>query len=487
MIAKLRTNPSSIALIIAILILSASLGNGLLIYIRQAIEAVKYPYPLDYGEGSVLDQTVRLANRENIYNNSFASPPYTVSNHPPLFMLLQAPLVQVFGPALWYGRVISIISLFFTATFLGLTVFHFTKDLIASLISGLLLFTIPFFFSWSVLNRVDTLALALSWAGLYTIIRWPEVHRSVVLGGVFFAAAIFTQQTYILVAPITALTWLLQTRRTRRAVELFVIVSGICLMIFLIVNKLTYGGFYLNLQAEKIINAWNIQQVAGSFIEFSFHVYILVLVAFLFLIAERLGSSTSTWPFVLPYFLAAILVSIAVGKSSSIDNYLYELAAAYCLVTGAAIAWLNNNWARAVLLLLITIQINSLISWTSAEYLPKFDEKITSQAEIQKLANMIGQTDGPILVDEYMGLLPLAGKRVYYQPFEFSQLIQAGLWDSTPLINDLQTQKFKIILIYFPKDFQISLNRWPRNIYSVFWDYYYYSDNVFHNLVLLPK
>ena len=54
-------------------------GHSLFEYARLA-GGVGLPFPLDYGEGPMLDQTLRLAQFENIYRNSFASPPYTVSN-----------------------------------------------------------------------------------------------------------------------------------------------------------------------------------------------------------------------------------------------------------------------------------------------------------------------------------------------------------------------------------------------------------------------
>src|SRR5919106_1271576 len=75
---------------LALLLLVARLGISLFEYARLAGAALAFPFPLDYGEGPMLDQTLRLARFENIYRNSFALPPYTVSNYPPLFQLIQA-------------------------------------------------------------------------------------------------------------------------------------------------------------------------------------------------------------------------------------------------------------------------------------------------------------------------------------------------------------------------------------------------------------
>jgi hypothetical protein len=82
---------------------------------RHGIAALAFPYPLNYGEGPLLDQAVRLQELQNIYPSDLSKPPYVISNYPPLFVLLQAPLVWAFGPAYLYGRAISLLSTFAVA------------------------------------------------------------------------------------------------------------------------------------------------------------------------------------------------------------------------------------------------------------------------------------------------------------------------------------------------------------------------------------
>lgn len=486
MMTKLRSNPSTVALIVAILILAINLGNALWVYGRNAVMSLNFPYPLDYGEGAVLDQTLRLASGEAIYRSSVASPPYTITNDPPLYMLLQVPFVRIFGPAFWYGRALSILSLFLAAIFLGLTVFQLSGDRMASVIGGLLLFTIPYFLNLSVLDRVDTLGLALSWGGLYIIVRWPDRGWGLVGAGLLFTAAIFTQRTYILAAPATALIWLFRSRRIRQAVGLLVGTGGACLILFLGINALTRGGFFFNIITANI-NTWNFQIILAKLIEISIHSFFLVLIALTFFIGERMDAPTRTWPFVLAYLIAALLATILIGKSGPGDNGLLELAAALCLVCGAAIAWIKNNWARTALLVFLAMQVSYFMTWTNADYLPKFVDKFQDKAEIGQLASLIQRTNDPILVDEYMGLLPLSGRRLYYQPFEFYQLARAGVWDPNQLIGDVIRQKFSTLLIYFPSDVYVTLSRWPEKVYSALWANYDHTDEIASTLIFFPK
>ena len=120
-----------------------------------------------------------------IHRTSIAAPPYTITNTPPLYLLLQVPFASILGPAFWYGRAISVISLLFAAVFLGLTLYELSKIGWPAAVGGLLLFCVPNLWNWSVFDRVDLLALALSWAGLYAIVRWPERRRRVWRSGEF--------------------------------------------------------------------------------------------------------------------------------------------------------------------------------------------------------------------------------------------------------------------------------------------------------------
>ena len=47
-----------------------------------------------------------------------------------------------------------------------------------------------------------------------------------------------------------------------------------------------------------------------------------------------------------------------------------------------------------------------------------------------------------------MGLLPLDGRPIFFQPFEITQLARAGRWDQRPFLDELEKQAFAAILIY---------------------------------------
>lgn len=473
---------------IALMVLAWQLGSALILYGQTAISAVRFPYPLDYGEGPILDQVMRLARFQNIYRADLSQPPYTVSNYPPLFLLLQTPFATTVGPAFWYGRVLSLISALAAALFLGLTVHRLTGDVAASVISGALLLAFPYLLYWSALDRVDTLALALSWAGLYAVVRWPESRRGIVLAVILFAAAVYTKQTYGLVGPGAAFIWLLQGKYYRQALRFAGWLAGVCLALFLLLNLATGGGFFINIvtaNANRVSHVGFMANATGLFL----NAWILVMGAFGFLVVERWWYPTRTWPLVLPYTLLAAATTLLAGKAGASVNYLYEPAAALCLVAGAVVAWPKRSYVlKTAAVLLLALQVSGLGSWSRGDFIPLIRNKVVDEAEVAQLAQMVREADGPVLSDEYMGLAPLAGQPIAYQPFEFAQLQSAGLWSPDALISAIRQKTFPIIVLYEPSfGPPMIVSRWPPEIRDAIWQNYHSVENLAGAWVYMPN
>jgi hypothetical protein len=486
---NLRKTPtlSKIIFSLALLLLVAQLGISLFDYARLTRTALAFPFPLDYGEGPILDQTVRLAHFENIYRNSFASPPYTVSNYPPLFQLIQVPFAWVMGPAFWYGRLISILSAVSAAALIGLILHTLTGDWIASAVSGLTLLTFPYLLQGSVLNRVDALALALSLCGLYVIVRWPSHRRGPWVAGLLFTATFFTNPRFALVALFTAFVWLWHLEHRRRALHLAAIVTSSCLGLFLSLNLFTQGGYYLNtVRANLTSMSW--YTVTGFLLNLYLNAGYLLFGCLAFVVIERLGEASRSWPLVVPYCLGAAFMTLTAGMANSSVNDLFEVAAALCLASGAFIAWAGESyWLKALLVFLLAMQINALIDWSREDYIPTLMNKMADTREIEQLAKQVQEANGPILADEYMGLIPLARGRLYFQPVEYKQLKAVNLWDEAPLIDSIEHEEFSVILLYEPRDRSAISVRWTPEIRNTIYAHYGLEDTLARNFVYRPK
>jgi hypothetical protein len=475
-----------IIFILALLLLLARLGIALFEYSRLAKAALAFPFPLDYGEGPMLDQTLRLAQFEKIYRNTFASPPYTVSIYPPMFQLIQVPFAWIVGPAFWYGRLISILSAVSAAALVGLILYTLTRDRIASAIGGLTLLSFPYLLQGSVLNRVDALALALSLGGLYATVRLPN-QRGPWIAGLLFTATAFTNPRYALAASLTALVWLWHLEHRRQAFRLAAIGTGSCLGLFLSLNLITQGGFYLNTVLANLISfSW--QKVIGSWINLYLYAGYAVIGCLVFIGIERLGEATRSWPLVAPYCLGAAFMTLTIGLANSSANDLFEVVAALCLASGAFIAWAESYWLKALLVFVLAVQINLLSDWSRQDYIPAIMNKVADTREIEELAEYVREADGPILADEYMGLIPLAGRRLYFQPFEYKQLQAANLWSEVELIAVIQREEFSIILLHLPRHWSVAItSRWSPALRDNIYAHYRWERTLAETLIYLPE
>ncbi len=479
---KARTRRVAPGVATAVLLLAQ--GWAALLFLRHGWDALAFQFPLNYGEGPLLDQAVRLADFENVYQPKLGEPTYTISNYPPFYLMVQAPFVWLFGPEFWYGRLISLLSTGATALFVALTLFTLTRDRIAAVAAGLTFPAIPYVLRWSSLARVDLLGLALSWAGLFVVVRWSERRWAMIAASLLFVAAVLTRQTYVLAAPLTAFVWLIVQGNRRRALELAGISCGLGLAAFAILNLATDGGFFLNTVTANI-NEFRWERVSFNALGALLACPLLLLGGLAFF---GLAPRDRTWWLVGPYLVLSVPSALLVGKVGSDVNYLLELSAALCLVTGALIAWQRERpRLRTLLISLLVVQVLAL---AQSSLVPSgLQDYVTEQErEVRQLSRVVAKADGPVLTDEYMGLLPLDGKRIKLQPFEMTQLSRDGAWEQGRAVKSIREQRYAVVMIWeppFAKD--IKQDRWTDEMLAAIDDRYERTDRVADMVVYRPE
>jgi hypothetical protein len=517
---KITTLIPLIVLILALVGLATQLVPNLIGYFNYAKQAIAIPFSIDYGEGPLLDQTSHLAHFENIYHSTLINPPYTISNYPPLFPLIQVPFYWIFGAAFWYGRVLNVIFVLLTALFIFLTLFTLFHDWAGSIVGGLLLVAFPYIQHWSLYNRIDELALALSWAALFVTVRclgparlegpsgWRHEAARVLKSGRFwlvvalFVGSIYSRQTYALAAPAAAFFWLLfgssgsWRKRLTQAVLLGLAVGGVTLILFVVLNLLTAGGFYLNIVVANV-NAFSWDTVMNYVHQIEDKLWPLLALAGGFLVGKLIlnlvrlddrpqtASQAAGQPvynaaaLVLPYLLAAGAGSITIGKDGSNVNYLLEFSAALALAAGAALAWVSS-WKlwfprlvfQILVIVLLAFQANIMVDWSFNDFGRYLGEQYQNRDQVARVEKIIKETPGIVIADEYMGLIPLAGKHLYFQPFEFKQMAQAKVWDEMPFLEEISAHKFDLIVWYQPSTWPAIEARYTpsqRNMIELFY------------------
>ncbi len=500
-------------------ILAALLTLTTVQYATQVAQAVFYPYSLDYGEGPILDQVVRLAHFHNIYRADLSVAPFTVANYPPVYLLAQVPFERLFGPSYVYGRMISVLSILLAAICLGLTVCCLTGSRVGAWISGGLLIAIPYVQHWSLFTRVDSLALGLSWAGVLAAVTWglnpPSAaianpvstpssrwsrmamrisgemrSRSFLLAVLLLTASIYTRQSYALAAPGALCCWLLFApslpfrQRLRRALQLALATFTLCLLALITLTLLTRGGFYTNIVIANV-NPFRWSTVQFFWNDFRDHFLPLLILAGgyilagLILLAMR-KKVPSAWLLTVPSLLLAAASALTIGKEGSSYNYLFEISAALCLTAGVSFAWLTNWLALpllrrpvltalkalpVLLLLILAVQTWILQDWTAQRFTHDYlQARLNQRSNQAELLRLIRAAPGKVLADEQMGLIPLAHKSLALQPFEFKQLADMQAWDQTPLLDEISAEHYSLILWFDPPNSHAVEVRWTEGM-----------------------
>lgn len=476
----------------SLLLLGFALLAAMLLLIGHQYLAVTHRYPLDYGEAPLVDQAMRLVSGEPLYRRDISTPPYTISNYPPLYVLSLAPGVALFGPNFWAGRLISALSALAAGGFLALLVYELSRDRWAAATTAGVLWAMPYLVHWSSLLRIDLLALALSTAALYVLVRAPETRGGLLGGAVLLTAAAYTRQSYALAAPLAAFVWLWSTRGWRRAFTLAALVGTGGLILFVVINVLTGGGFFFNIVTANV-NEFGIERL-GHHLETLIKdiPFLLGLGVLAWLLSWAMD--LPGWRLVGPYLIGAFLSSLTIGKIGSNVNYFLELCAALGLVAGVWVAWsrrapcLERRPALgALLLLLVGTQIAGMVHTTVDEYLPRLTGRRAVSAELQTLEQDVAQAERVVIGDEYMGMVTLQGEPLYVQPFEVTQLAAASLWDPTDLVNDIRNQTFALILIHHFPHAEVHKERWTPEMLETIQRAYYVSDTAADTYVYRPR
>jgi hypothetical protein len=446
--------------------LAAVLPAGILLLVLLAAAAafavaaarsITFPYPLDYGEGPLLAQTVRLGHLEGIYRSDVTFPPYVVSNYPPVYPLVLSPLTRLWGPAFWYGRLISSLSIITAAVLIGLILRSLTGDPLASAIGALSLLAFPPAAYWALLYRVDALALALSLAGLYLCAQRPHGRWTVPIAALLLTAAIYTRQSYGLAAPLAACGWLIHTAGWRRAVALAASVAVLGVAVFALLDLASGGGFRFNIVTANI-NTYD----PGSLLWYLSDLWTLMPLA---VIGTGVYALSAGWfgvpscRLIGPYLVGAVLSALTIGKVGSNVNYLLEAGAAVSLSLGALLAWQRpHRLVHAGIALLLILDMSLMV--LASPYRAVNHARIAQHEAARQLLGIVHGSRGIVLADEEIGLLPLDGRTIYFQPFEMTQLARAGRWDQRAFLADIERQAFATLLLYRLPGVPLHRTRW---------------------------
>lgn len=456
-------------------------------YVQFAAALVAFPFDLDQGEGYDAWSAWLIHSGQLPYSDNERFPYYS-SNYPPLWSWLVSIPMAWSGPGLGPARFVSAASGVLAAIVVGLAARRRAGNNLAGLLAGGFFLASPYAFHTTPLARVNATALLFALIGL-ALFESPTPRR-VVVGSLALLAGLFTKQMELDAAAAAVLFALLANRP--RGAAAGALIATVLLTGFALLTIATGGAFWLNVVVANV-NPFDLGQLASYLANFLLLHAVIVAVAVLEVARALKRREWSPWVFYLPVSAA---VALAAGKWGAGESYFLGALAAACvlaagplaaaLATGGSILprtrrvlalranqdplaptrlahalvprWQSRATAPGVLGVALTIQTLLMAHGPLGELVPWLPDR-GLQAEVlaiaptafdraagEKIADLIRRAEGPALVED-PSFAVAAGKEVVGNATHLRNLYEAGLWEPSALVADLEARRFGVVVL----------------------------------------
>jgi hypothetical protein len=481
-------------------------------YVHFVASLLPLPYSIDYGEGIVMQQAMmipgpRMYGDINVY-------PYIVFHYPPIYHLIVRAIQLIGSDLLYAGRWVSMSSTVTTAIFVGALIFCSIRPrvsgriaTIAAIFGGATVFTyVPVAF-WSPLMRVDMLAVALSFAGVFLAVLGAR--RSVLLypAALAFALSIYTKQTMI-AAPVAVFGafWLRDPRLVRWPLALSLGLSAAALVYL---SWATNGGFLRHIVLYNV-NRFDITHalplLLGGIGTSALYLFVAIRFGLAFSWRCLLGSGRANirelirqsdealiLVMVTAWFCVATITLFTLGKSGAAFNYFIESMCIWSVLIGVAVGnALDVMWGgsatihgraglnRRDMVLLVPLLLSVQLFLIPLPDTTPFVSAPTRQA-MDRLFRMVQDTEKPVLSDD-MVLLLRAGKQVPIEPSIFAELGSLRQWDQRKLVELISSHTFAFII----SQYGLYDERYTRTVQAAITENYPHQERYAGYVVMKP-
>jgi len=439
------------------LIFHAGLGALLALYVAffvaRCVANIRCPYTMDYGEGLVLSQALRLAHGESLYND-YTHYPFVFSNYPPLFIALAAAGAKFFGAGFAFGRGLAFAAMLGLAAVMAVLLRRCGVGLAPAIGAPAFLLSTRSVVMWTGFMRVDSLSWLLSMGGLYCVLRRG---RWLIPGVLLMVAATYTKQSTVvgLAAAVIYLWWIGERRNAALFLGSW---AGAVLTLFAVFQVVTHGWFYRHIVTANV-NPWFADHmwtiIKGTLATYPV-LFAMATVSAAALLAgtrraktdgDQTTNAHNCERLLVPYFALAAVSSLSVGKGGAAINYVIEPMAAACLVAALGYHRLISAprsrttdalWAVAAVAL--TVQVITM--WfPPSRWAERRAPAVTGG---RAAAWIIARTKGDIIGDP-PGVVVLSGRPLLLDAATASHMALMGVWNPAPLLRDINRRRFSLI------------------------------------------
>jgi Dolichyl-phosphate-mannose-protein mannosyltransferase len=408
---------------------------------------LRSPWSRDYGEGAVLAMVQVLGDRGN-YFTTLRDYPLVTGNYPPVFVSLVWLGEALFGPSIFFPRLVCVVATLGLTAVLVALILRLTADRALSFALGLLFLAPWFVQTWGALGRVDMPALLLSVAGLLVFLRTGESDGARrYLAFPLFWLAFFTRQNALL-APAAVLLHLLVGPDRRSALRAILVFAVPLLLLFGLLVLATSGQAWLHLIPYTGDVAYEWPRMFESYGEFFLIASPLLglVVAGAFLLKGELWRGTARL-FVL-YWGLSLLSLATIAKVGAGQNYFIEPWLATLVLAAVVLHALGERWpemrAGRWPGVLVAALVASFAS-PGADRIPQAIRNPRGALDMIELDRIVRETAGPI-VSENLVLLALNRKPIVVEPFGYMVVTRSGRVHPDRLLFDCDRGRFDLVV-----------------------------------------
>jgi hypothetical protein len=432
-------------------------------------------YQMDNEEAALLFQSAEIRKGHSIYHQLFHYP-YVVGTYPPVYLILNALLLNPENITFLSGRIVSSASAIGIAVILIMLIVLRSRHLLAGLVAALLFIVSYEVYNWIPYFRVDLLAILFSVLGVSCMALSPGEKSGWFVSILCFTLAIFTKQTQV--AGPLAVIWFLFMRDWRAAFRYLSYLAIAIAVPLAALTIATHGQFLLHTVFYNM-NTYN----SGDLVIWARHILLFypwllaaagISLAFLFLTAAfspartieiyppqrekkiRTGLLVDPLPL---YMILSILNYLAIGKAGSAENYLLEPLAAFSLFIGDTVGRLSRRaliskrglipatgaLAVTALLVLHANRVELLSPYMFSPGKTPGTQDIVAAELVARIVALEPESTWTELGVFNM----LSGRSIYFQPFIMSELARQHKWNQAAFLDDLRSHKFQLIVTTF--------------------------------------
>ena len=416
-------------------------------FVYRFVKLASYRWSVEYNEGYVFVVSDLLSRGHDIYH-PLSEPPFVVPFYTPIFYLLSALAIKLFGLSFGAGRVISAAAAFATGLIIFFDARRQTSELFPPLIAMLFFFSIPVVYLWAPLMRVDALATAFCIGGLYFVCSTRRF--SVMLSCILFILALYTKQNMIW-APFVAFLYLLLNRERKKAIHLFLGMLVLGSVILLICGAVWGTDFFRHVFLYNLNKPYGVN-LLDQYARILREQFILIALAATWCIVSFRNRRIDVFPL---YFVVTGISTLGFIKIGASINFFYEFAAACCLMIVPAICGFRSYLEKTaktafvpLIPLLLLIQGGLLYHrpYENAEFI-KTPQTHTDSIN-ETIASYLSTKESPSIAFKPEFVL-FSGQEVYIDVYFFNRLATQGQWDESNFLQEIDGKLFSAIIVPF--------------------------------------